>query len=130
MKSREGVIRLKRFHAEEKRRKVAQIEQMIAEFDRMAKDLSDQIAAEETRSGIHDINHFAYPTLAKAAMQRRDNLVNSANGMRSQLEEARAELAAAVEELEKIQALADRDHGHDRGGETSSAPRGAAMYAR
>src|SRR5438128_4946302 len=125
MKSREGVIRLKRFHAEEKRRKVAQIEQMTAEFDRMAKDLSDQIAAEEARSGIRDVNHFAYPTIAKAAMQRRDNLVNSANGMRTQLEEARAEYAVAMEELEKIQALADRDQVHDRGGDSSPAPRSA-----
>ena len=65
MKSRESVIRLKRFHVEEKRRQVVQIETMIAEFERMAKDLDDQIHAEQERSGIHDANHFAYPTFVE-----------------------------------------------------------------
>ena len=35
MKSRETLIRLKKFQVDEKRRKVAQIESMIADFDRM-----------------------------------------------------------------------------------------------
>ena len=85
MKSREGLIRLKRFQVDEKRRQVAQIETMIAEFERMAKDLDDQINAEQERSGIHDVAHFAYPTFAKAAMQRRDNLLASAKELRDQL---------------------------------------------
>ena len=38
MKSRETLIRLKKFQVDEKRRKVAQIEAMIAEFERMATD--------------------------------------------------------------------------------------------
>ena len=47
MKSRDSLIRLKRFHVEEKRRQVAQIESMITEFERMAKELNDQILAEQ-----------------------------------------------------------------------------------
>ena len=74
MKSRETLIRLKRFQVDEKRRRVLQIEAMIAEFGRMAADLDREIAAEEHRAGISDPAHFAYPTYAKAAMQRRDNL--------------------------------------------------------
>ena len=54
MKSRDSLIRLKRFQADEKRRQVAQIEAMIAEFERMAKELDDQILAEQERSGIRD----------------------------------------------------------------------------
>ncbi|MBM0203551.1 hypothetical protein JNW90_10795, partial [Micromonospora sp. STR1s_5] len=57
MKSRETLIRLKRFQLDEKRRRVAQIEGMIAEFDRMAVDLDREVAAEEQRSGITDIAH-------------------------------------------------------------------------
>jgi len=109
MKSRDGLIRLKRFHVEEKRRQVTQIETMIAEFERMAKELDDQIQTEQQRSGIHDINHFAYPTFAKAAMQRRDNLLASAGELKQQLAGAKEEYDMAVEELDKIQALADRD---------------------
>ncbi len=109
MKSREGVIRLKRFHVEEKRRRVAQIELMIAEFERMAKDLDDQILAEQQKSGIHDTGHFAYPTFAKAAAQRRDNLAASASELKEQLTVARADCDEAVEDLKKHEALAERD---------------------
>jgi flagellar FliJ protein len=110
MKSREGLIRLKRFQVDEKRRQVAQIEAMIAEFDRMAKELDDQVVAEQERSGIHDKSHFAYPTFAKAAMQRRDNLVASTGELKDQLRVAQEECAEAVEELQKYEAIAERDH--------------------
>ena len=109
MKSRDSLIRLKRFHADEKRRQVAQMEAMIAEFERMAKELDDQILAEQERSDIHDAGHFAYPTFAKAAMQRRDNLKTSADDMRAQLAAAAAERDAAAAELEKAEAIAERD---------------------
>lgn len=110
MKSREGLIRLKRFHVEEKRRRVSQIEAMIAEFDRMAKDLDDQIRSEQERSGIHDAGHFAYPTFAKAAMQRRDNLTASAGELREQLAAAKAAFDEAAAELAKAEAIAERDN--------------------
>ena len=77
MKSRENLVRLKRFQVNEKRRQILQLDMMIAEFDRMATELELQIAAEEKKSGIADVNHFAYPTFAKAARVRRDNLKNS-----------------------------------------------------
>ena len=109
MKSRDSLIRLKRFHADEKQRQVAQMEAMIAEFERMAKDLDDQILAEQERSGIHDAGHFAYPTFAKAAMQRRDNLKTSAEDLKVQLAAAVAERDEAVAELEKAEAIAERD---------------------
>ena len=49
MKSRDALIRLKRFEVEEKRRKVAEIESMIGEFGQMAADLDRQIAIEQER---------------------------------------------------------------------------------
>ena len=77
MKSRENLVRLKQFQVNEKRRQLLQLDLMIAEFDRMANELDLQIADEERKAGITDINHFAYPTFAKAARLRRDNLKNS-----------------------------------------------------
>ena len=89
MKSRETLIRLKKFQVDEKRRKVAQIETMIAEFERMAGDLEREIRVEQDRAGIHDPGHFAYPTYAKAAIGRRENLKRSADELRTQLEDAK-----------------------------------------
>ena len=117
MKSRETLIRLKRFQVDEKRRKVAQIEGMIAEFDRMAGDLDREILAEQERAGIHDPAHFAYPTYAKAALARRDNLKHSADDLKGQLEDAREALGEAFEELKKVELLDERDQMRERAGE-------------
>lgn len=114
MKSRNSLIRLKRFQVDEKRRQVTQIEMMIAEFERMASELDDQILAEQKRTGITDVTHFAYPTFAKAAMQRRDNLLVSANDLRGQLDAARAALSEAVEDMKKIELIEERDTIRDR----------------
>lgn len=109
MKSREGLIRLKRFQVDAKRGQVEQIESMIGEFERKAKELDDQIMSEQERSGISDATHFAYPTFAKAAIRRRDNLMASANDLKDQLAEARGAFNEAAEEFAKLKALAERD---------------------
>jgi flagellar export protein FliJ len=114
MKSRETLIRLKRFHVDEKRRQVAQLEAMIAEFERMAVDLEREISTEQSRAGITDPGHFAYPTYAKAAIQRRDNLSRSVNDLRTQLDDARANLGDAYEELKKVEILEERDQQRER----------------
>jgi flagellar export protein FliJ len=109
MKSRDAVIRLKRFEVEEKRRKVAEIEAMIGDFNHMACDLDRQIAIEQERAGITDVNHYAYPTFAKAAIQRRNNLTASAADLQARLEAARGELDEACAELRKMELLEERD---------------------
>jgi flagellar export protein FliJ len=114
MKSRETLIRLKRFQVDEKRRKVTQIEMMIADFERMANELDREIKAEEARSGISDTGHFAYPTYAKAAKTRRDNLSQSADNLKGQLDEAKAALAEAFEEMKKVEILDDREKTAER----------------
>src|SRR5215510_12197607 len=90
MKSRETLIRLRKFQVDEKRRRVAQMETMIAEFERMVVDLDREIQAEQDRAGIHDPAHFAYPTYAKAA------------------------LGEAFEELKKVELLDERDQMRER----------------
>src|SRR5690606_10255771 len=91
MKSRETLIRLKKFQVDEKRRRVSQIESMIADFRRMSADLEREIAAEQERAGIDDPTHFAYPTYAKAAIARRENLLRSADELMAQLEDAQGQ---------------------------------------
>jgi flagellar FliJ protein len=109
MKSRDTLVRLKRFQVEEKRRRLAQIEMMIAEFNRMAGELDREIAAEEQKSGVKDTAHYAYSTYARAARGRRDNLLHSADELKGQLEEARVLLEQASDELAKAQVLENRD---------------------
>src|SRR6202000_715797 len=90
MKSRDSLMRLKRFQLEAKRRRVGQIEMMLADFTRMIGDLDREIANEEKRAGIVDPTHFAYPTYARATSVRRDNLKSSIAELMGQIEQAKA----------------------------------------
>ena len=133
MKSRETLIRLKKFQVDEKRRRVAQIEGMIADFQRMSVDLEREIQTEQERAGINDPTHFAYPTYAKAAIQRRENLTRSADELRIQLEDAKSLLTEAFEELKKVELLDERDQVrgvHSRRGQVlQAAPGQCAVHA-
>ena len=123
MKARENLVRLKRFQVNEKRKQLMQLDMMIADFERMAGELDLQIAAEEKKAGITDIGHFAYPTFAKAARQRRDNLIGSQDDLKQQRETAQALLDEAEAELARAEALEMRD-GRGReieGGRTAAA---------
>ena len=114
MKSRESLIRFKRFQVDEKRRHLVQIETMIAEFHRMAEDLERQIKDEETRAGVSDVGHFAYPTFARAASQRRENVLASAGELDGQLRDAQDALAEAIEDLKKLEILEERSGERER----------------
>ncbi|MEM7465040.1 MAG: flagellar export protein FliJ [Pseudomonadota bacterium] len=111
MKSRDNLLRLKHFQVEDKTRQLTQIEMMIGEFTQMATELDRQIQMEEEKSGITDTTHFAYPTFAKAARQRRDNLEGSIKELMVQKEGAEEALANAEEELKKAQMLDNRGGG-------------------
>lgn len=101
MKSRDISFRLKRFEAEEKRRKVDDLQHMIREFEHMAVELDRQVQSEEDRTGIKDRQHFAYSTVAKAAALRRDNLRNSVAALQIKLEAAIRERDDACANMDK-----------------------------
>ena len=81
---RATLFRRREFQVDDRRQRVALIERMIADFDCMAADLDREILMEQERARIHDPAHFAYPTYAKAAILRRDNLKRSADELRAQ----------------------------------------------
>ena len=62
----------------------------------MASDLEREIKVEQDRAGIHDPSHFAYPTYAKAAIQRRENLKRSADELKAQLDDAKEALGGSL----------------------------------
>ena len=101
MIARESALRPKRFEADDKNRKVDDLEQVIHEFERMAYDLECQVKAEEERTGVRDVLHFAYSTFALSAKQRRQNLLAS-------IGELQGNLDAAVAERDEADAI--RDH--------------------
>ncbi|WP_406604201.1 flagellar export protein FliJ [Bartonella gliris] len=111
MKPRESLVRLKMFQVRGKRREIAQLEMMIAEFERMVLELEAQIINEERKSGNSDVHHFAYSAFARAARQRRDNLINSIRDLQRQKTNAEIALHEVDTELQRVQLLEARENG-------------------
>jgi flagellar FliJ protein len=111
MRSRETLLRLHRFRTEEKRRQVADMEFMIQDFARKYEDLDLQVKFEEGRNGVSDPSHFNYSLSAKAARGRRDNLMRSIAELKDQLTEAQEALEAEVQELRRVEMLAEKESG-------------------
>src|SRR5215475_2200772 len=130
MKARNTLIRVKRFQLDEKRRKVAQMEAMIVDFQRIAGDLEREIVAEQERAGIYDPSHFAYPTYAKAAIARRENLKRSIDELEVQLRDARIALQESAEELKRVELLDERDRSAADGREQTEFEAIAALRPR
>ncbi|MGB7206400.1 MAG: flagellar export protein FliJ [Anderseniella sp.] len=115
MRSKETLLRLHRFHVEEKRRQVSDIEMMMTDFRRKQDDLDQQIAYEEHKTGVSDPSHFNYSMTAKSIRKRRENLLATVSDLQSQLDRANAALSEEESELRKVELLAEKDasHRHD-----------------
>ena len=108
MNPRGTLIRVKKFQVDEKRRKVMRIEGMLATLESMADQLEREVKAEQHHAGIHDPSHFAYPTYAKAAAQRRENLKRSADDLKNELNAAKLALTDALGELQVLELREER----------------------
>ena len=117
MRSRESLLRLHRFRAEDKRRQATDIEAMIQDFMRKYDDLDAQVRFEEARNGVGDPSHFNYSLAARAAGSRRDNLLKTISELKDQLNDAQAALKDEEAELRKVELLVEKE-----GGSGSSAP--------
>jgi hypothetical protein len=115
MKPRDSAVRAKRFEVAECARKVASLEGTIRDFEHLASELARQIANEEDRTGIRDQAHFAYSTFAKAAAQRRANLLTSVDDLKAKLAAAQREYEEAVLALKRLEPPEERDRTHHKG---------------
>jgi hypothetical protein len=116
MKPRDSAVKAKRFEVAEKARKIASLEGTIRDFEVMAADLARQIANEEDRTGIRDQAHFAYSTFAKAAAQRRANLLTSVADLQAKLAVAKRDHDDAAQALKRLEPAAEeRDRGQSKG---------------
>ena len=87
MRDPRGLLRTRRFEVSDKPRTIVLIGAMIKDFDNMIAKLDKQIAAEEDRTQIRDPEHpAAYSSMAKAMAKRRENLLVSAEQMKSMLD--------------------------------------------
>ena len=93
---------VKNFQIQAVRRKMAQIGSTIADFELLDAELAREIKSIEIQSGISDPTNFSYSLIARAVMQRRENLRRSADELRKGLGETRQTLSEALIELEQM----------------------------
>ena len=102
------------------KRRITILRALIADYDRTAADLDNEVRTEENRVKIYDPADVAYSIYAKASASRRDNLRRSADELRAHL--AKAEKAAWTAVQQQINAEKERK-GPDGCEENDNLPR-------
>jgi flagellar protein FliJ len=111
MRSRDSLLRLHRFRAEDVRRQVADMDLMIADLMRKHDDLDAHVKAEEQRNGISDPNNVNYSMAAKSVRTRRDNILRTVAELRDQHEAMKEKLTEEQAELRKVELLVEKEGG-------------------
>jgi protein-tyrosine-phosphatase len=107
--SDEALTCLKKTQIEQHRRTIAQIQITIADFDLLVGNLNIEISAAEVQARNHDPTHFAYPTFAKAAIKRRDNLKQSIERLKIQSYDAAMAMSKSIAELAAVTRMKNAD---------------------
>lgn len=105
MRTRETIIKLHRFKADEARRKLALLEGMKADLERKSGELERTVAEEQRRAIEDEIGRFAYPGFARSVVTRRENLSKSLCEIERQIAAVREELNEAYRELKKFEVI-------------------------
>ncbi len=104
------------------KRRIPILRRLIADCDRMAAALDQEVRNEEDRVKIHDPANSAYSTYAKATASRRDNLRRSADQLRAHLANAEKalleRLVRAVRRLSTV--LSELRHTHKEKNRTAA----------
>ncbi|HEX4078364.1 MAG TPA: hypothetical protein VHX61_05770 [Rhizomicrobium sp.] len=109
MKRRENMLRLKRFRADEFKRRSATLEAMSLEVERKLTDLEEAVAREKQRANESDIGRLAFPSFLRAMDARRDNLKATLKDIGRERAQADLELGKAVEELKALELAAEQE---------------------
>ncbi len=108
MKSRDTLIKLHRFRADEAQRNLAGLEAMRAELEGKIAELDRLLGEEQRRAMESEMGRFAYPTFAKSVAGRKENVRRSIAEIDRQIENARDLVEAAFRELKKYEIADER----------------------
>lgn len=125
MKSRETLVKLHRFRADEAKTKLAGLESIRADMGRKVAELDSHLSEEGRRATENDIGRFAYPSFARSIRERKEKLASSIAEIERSIAEARIELQEAYQDLKKFElaeeARVKRESDHLAQAETRAA---------
>ena len=104
-----GMIRLHKWQLDEKRRDMADLEKMKAEFQQNLTDLQVELIAEQRNVSESPVVSISYVGYAQQVMVRRTNIVNSLLEVEASIENMKDDLADAFKELKKYEVVEQRE---------------------
>jgi hypothetical protein len=90
-----------RFEAARRARLVDSLQTLLLEFERKVLELTNEIAVEETLTGVRNPASIGYSTFARATALRRAKMLNSIEALKIRLKDARRHHGDAVAELSR-----------------------------
>jgi len=114
MSAVDSLIRLHRWQLDEQRRRVAELEQLIAKLQAEMQRLDSEQAAEQTAAAKSPEAAFAYGSYAGAVIDRRQKLARSLAEAEQKTAEAREALAEVFQEVKRYEIAAAKRILHQR----------------
>jgi hypothetical protein len=108
-KRRENLLRLKRFRADELKRRNVTLAAMTADVERKLTDLEEAVAREKQRANESDIGRLAFPSFLRAMDVRRENLKATLRDIIREQALSVLELERAGEELKALEFAAEQE---------------------
>jgi uncharacterized coiled-coil DUF342 family protein len=109
MRSRESLLRLHRFRADDVRRQVAEMDMMIQDLMRKHDELDQHVKFEESRNGVSDPNNVNYSMAAKAVRGRRDNILKTVGELKDQHQAMVTRLEEEEADLRKVELMVEKE---------------------
>lgn len=100
----DNLIRLGEWNVDEKRRQLSDLLKLMADLERRVRELDGEVEREKFAArSMPSESGMYYGSYIKAALKRRENLMDSIEQMDPVITAARDELADAFQELKKVE---------------------------
>lgn len=99
----DSLLRISRWHLDEKRQKLAELERLAERLRQDLQRLDDGIAAERRLAEADNEARRVYPAFLQAEMQRRRRLEQSIADVEQEIDSAREDVNEAFRELKKYE---------------------------
>jgi flagellar export protein FliJ len=103
MNRTDTLLRLKRFHVDEIKRRLASIDAMKTDLEKKLADLDENVTREKQRAGDSDIGRLAFPSFLRSIETRRENLRNTLKEIEREYAVAQLDLTDAFQDLKALE---------------------------
>ena len=105
----QSVLRLKRFHVDELKRRLATLNEIKADLEKKLSDLDEAVAREKQRAKNSDIGRLAFPSFLQSIDVRRKNIRTTMKDLEAERARQQDGLAAGFQDVMSFE-IAEEEH--------------------